>query len=369
MFVSVYHTKINLDRYIVRNTQGIVSDWNENLSEAKEKSRALYLDKDCFIGMQNNENRYGYLNNENISDIISVNYEGKTLEELSEADMESLLQIRSDKINENLMMDSKNNYTDTEIARFMDKAGDLSVISMGYSEGWKVLAENMGGFGILLNIVITVLILPLFGRDSGVQMEELVRSARFGQKRLNLSRILSAYLAATVLYFASMMIYFNILMMPFGFEGGNQPIQSNVRAFFSLYNITYLQQFMINLLVGYLGLIFMVSAALMVTIILKNLLASASLIAIFYIMLIVIDQLYVYEINHWFANFMPVHMTEFWHFYTGNELYRIWGRSIPCLNWSIIVSLILSAIFLAIGILVLLRDKICRIYLKKGSDA
>ena len=111
MFVSVYHTKINLDRYIVRNTQGIVSDWNENLSEAKEKSRALYLDKDCFIGMQNNENRYGYLNNENISDIISVNYEGKTLEELSEADMESLLQIRSDKINENLMMDSKNNYT------------------------------------------------------------------------------------------------------------------------------------------------------------------------------------------------------------------------------------------------------------------
>ena len=53
--------------------------------------------------MQNNENRYGYLNNENISDIISVNYEGKTLEELSEADMESLLQIRSDKINENLM--------------------------------------------------------------------------------------------------------------------------------------------------------------------------------------------------------------------------------------------------------------------------
>lgn len=359
MFVSVYHTKINLDRYIVRNTQGIVSDWNENLSEAKEKSKVLYLDKDCFIGMQNNENRYGYLNNENISDIISVNYEGKTLEELSEADMESFLQIRSDKINENLMMDSKNNYTDTEIARFMDKAGNLSVISMGYSEGWKVLAENMGGFGILLNIVITVLILPLFGRDSGVQMEELVRSARFGQKRLNLSRILSAYLAATVLYFASMMIYFSILMMPFGFEGGNQPIQSNARAFFSLYNITYLQQFMINLLVGYLGLIFMVSAALMVTIILKNLLASASLIAIFYIMLIVIDQLYVYEINHWFANFMPVHMTEFWHFYTGNELYRIWGRSIPCLNWSIVMSLILSVIFLVIGISVLLRERIC----------
>lgn len=89
----------------------------------------------------------------------------------------------------------------------------------------------------------------------------------------------------------------------------------------------------------------MVSVALMVTIILKNFFASASLIAIFYIMLIVIDQLYVYEINHWFANFMPIHMTEFWHFYTGNELYRIWGRSIPCLNWSIVMSLILSAIF------------------------
>ncbi len=357
LLVSAYHTKINLDRYTVRDTQGIVADWNENLSDAKEKSRALYLDKHCLLGMQKNENRYGYLNHENIRDIISVNYEGKTLEELSEADMESFLQIRSEKINENLMMDSKNNYTDSEIAGFMDKAGDLSVISMGYAEGWKVLADSMGGFGIVLNLVITALILPLFGRDLSVQMEELVRSARFGQKRLDFARILSAYLSATVLYIAGMMIYFSIFMMPYGLEGANQPIQSNVRAFFSLYNITYLQQFMINLLAGYSGLIFMVSAALMVTIILKNLLAGASLIVSFYIGLIVIDQLYVYEINHWFANFMPVHMTGFWHFYTGNELYRIWGRSIPCLDWSIFMSLILSVAFLAAGIFVLFSSE------------
>ncbi len=216
------------------------------------------------------------VNNENISALISADYEEKTLEELSE--------------------------------------------------------DDMGSFVILLNLVITALILPLFGRDSNVQMEELVRSARFGQKRLDFSRILSAYLLATLFYVCSVAIYFIVVMLPLGID-------------------------MVNFLAGYVGLVFMVSVALMVTIILKNLLASASLIAIFYVMLIVINQLYVYEINHWFANFMPVRMAQFRHFYTENELYCIMGRSVPCLDWSIAVSLFLSVIFLVIVILVLCKGK------------
>lgn len=184
-----------------------------------------------------------------------------------------------------------------------------------------------------------------------------MRSGRYGKRQLDMARIMAAYLTATVLYICSTAIYFVIVMLPFGFDGAGQPIQSNVRTFFSLYNITYLQQFLWNLFRGYVVLIFMVSLALFVTILLKNILAGASVIAIFLVMLVVFNQIYLYPVNHRFTNFMPVRMTDFWHFYTGNELYRICGSSISCMSWSIVVSLTLSVILLAGSLLALYADR------------
>lgn len=101
----------------------------------------------------------------------------------------------------------------------------------------------------------------------------------------------------------------------------------------------------------------MVSLTLIVTILLKNILAGASVIAIFLVMLVIFNQVYLYPVNHWFANFMPVRMTNFWHFYVGNELYRICGFSISCMRWSIVISLTLSVIFLVSSFTVLYANR------------
>ena len=353
LVVSVYDSQRNLDRYNVHDAQGIAVTWKDNLSSAKSASRGLYLDKECMESLRENANLYGYLNGDNITELILSNYERKTLEELSDNEMERFFQIRAETIYENLTLDTQKGYTDEEIANFMDRAKSLSALSVEYAEGWKVLAEKMGNYVFLIVIMIAVLVLPLFGRDPAVQMEELVRSSRYGKRQLDMARITAAYLTATVLYVCSMAVYFIIIMLPFGFDGANQPIQSNVMTFYSLYNITYLQQFLWNLFRGYVVLIFMVSLTLIVTILLKNLLAGASVIAIFMVMLVIFNQVYLYPINHWFTNFMPVRMTDFWHFYTGNELYRIFGFSISCMSWCIVVSMILSAIFLAVGMIAL----------------
>lgn len=357
LIVSVYDSQRNLDRYNVRDAQGVSVTWKDNLSEARSASRGLYLDKECMESLQENVNLYGYLNGDNITELIFSNYERKTLEELSDNEMDRFFQIRAETIYENLVLDTQKGYMDEEIANFMDRAESLSNLSMGYAEGWKALEEKMGNFVFLIVVIISVLVLPLFGRDPAVQMEELVRSSRYGKRQLDMARITAAYLTATVLYVCSMAIYFVIVILPFGFDGASQPIQSNVRTFFSLYNITYLQQFLWNLFRGYVVLIFMVSLVLIVTILLKNILAGASVIAIFLVMLVIFNQIYLYPVNHWFTNFMPVRMTNFWHFYTGNELYRICGFSISCMSWSIVVSLTLSVVFLAGSVIALFNNR------------
>lgn len=353
LVVSVYDSQRNLDRYNVRDTQGIAVTWKDNLSEARKASEGLYLDRECMESLREDENRYGCLNGENIMELVIRNYEGKTLEELSDDEMEHFFRTRARTINENLVQNTEKGYTDKEIANFMDKAESLSALSMGYAEGWKALEDMMGKFFFLLVIIISVLGLPLFGRDPAVKMEEMVRSCRYGKRQLDRARIAAAYLTATTLYVCSMAVYFVIVMLPFGFDGAGQPIQSNVSTFFSLYNITYLQQFLWNLFIGYVVLLFMVSLVLLVTIFLKNILAGASVIAIFLVMLVIFNQIYLYPVNHWFTNFMPVRMTDFRHFYIGNELYRICGFSISCMSWSVVVSLTLSVFLLAGSVLVL----------------
>lgn len=355
--VSVYGSQRNLDRYNVRDAQGITVVWKDNLSEAKSASRGLYLDKECMERLREDADLYGYLNGGNITELISSNYEGKTLEELSDDEMSRFFQIRAGTIYENLVLDTQKGYTDTETANFMDKAEALSALSVEYAEGWKALSEKMGNFVLLMVIAISVLVLPLFGQDPAVRMEELVRSGRYGKRRLDMARIMAAYLTATVLYFCSMAVHFVIVMLPFGFDGADQPIQSNARTFFSICSITYRQQFLLDLFIGYVVMVFMASLALLVTILLKNILAGASVIAVFLVMLMVFDQVYLYPVNHWFANFMPVKMTDFRHFYTGNELYRIFGLSIPCMSWSVIVSLALSVTFLAGSLAVLSANR------------
>lgn len=359
LVVSVYNSHTNLNRYNnLYDEQG--GTWKGNLSEARKTSKGLYLDRKCMEDLREDENRYGYVNGENIMELVIRNYEGKTLEELSDDEMEHFFQTRTQTIYENLVQDTKKGYTDKEIANFMDKAKSLTTLSMGYAEGWKALEEKMGSFVFMLVIIISALVLPLFGRDPAVKMEEIVRSCRHGKRQLDRARIVAAYLTATVLYICSMAVYFVIVMLPFGFDGAGQLIQSNERTFFSLYNITYMQKFLWNLFTGYVVLVFMVSLVLLVTILLRNILASASVITIFLVMLVIFNQIYLYQVCHWFTNFMPVRMTDFWHTYVGNELYRICGFSISCRSWSIVVSLILSVGFLVAGLIAL------HVYRKKG---
>ena len=361
LLASLYHSRRNLERYNQYDEDGICVGWPETLSEAKRMSEGLYLDTACMMELKKDADTYGYLNGENINALISENYERKTLQELSKEDMEGFFEKRVETISENLTQDLKKNYTDQETERLMEKAQNLSELPAGYAEGWKTLSENMGNFVFLLLLLLSALLLPVFGRDSQVQMEELAHSAKFGKRKLDQSRIASAYLIVTALYWCGMAVYFIIVMAPFGFNGAGQPIQNDVRMFYSLYQITYFQQFLINLLIGYAALLFLTGLTLSVTIILKNSLAGASVIGAFCVMLLIFNQVYVYQVDHWFANFMTVKMTDFRHFYTGNEFYRILGVSVPCLNWSVMVSLVLSAVFLMIEILVLRKNR------KKGD--
>lgn len=347
---SIYSTYSELKRYNIPNSEGIAVTWQENLHHAKTNLQGKDINREFLSLMQQHEKEFAYVDERNLEDLVAANYDGKSVRDLLDEDINNFYLKRLSNIRTMLEESQRIHYTQEEIERFMQSAKQVSEIKFGYAEGWKVLNTDMGLFVVLLLILISVLLLPLFGIDSKSNMQELYRSTQYGKKPLDYARMLTAFLTATFLYICGITLFFAVKMIPFGLEGWNQYIQSNSNTFFSLYNITNLQQFLLNALIGLIAMLFVVSLLLLITILMEKVMTSAVVFAFFWMLLLLFDQMYLWPINHYFANFMPLRMTSFSHYYINNEIYRVFGYSFSCMTWSILVSGILGGIILASAI-------------------
>jgi len=349
---SACSTYTSLRRYVVPDVDGVAVTWQENLAHTRESLHGKTLDRKLIASVRQQENLI-YADENSLSEIVRLNYEGKTIRELTDEEMDSFYQTRLSRIRTMLEENQYIRYTQEEKEYFLQKAKQLSEIPFGYAEGWKALNRDLGTFAPLLLIVISVLLLPLFGTDPKVSMNELYRSSRYGKKPLDTARILTAFIAGPVLYFLGMVLFFAIKMIPFGLDGGNQYIQSNTVTFLSLYNITYLQQFFINAAVGFIALLFVICLLLLITAVMEKTMNSAAVSAFFWVTLLLFDQMYLWPVNHYFANFMPLRLTAFSHYYTGNEVYRIFGFRFSVLSWSVLLSGLLAGVMLLLTVMCL----------------
>lgn len=346
---SVCSTYISLRGYMASGIDGTVVTWQENLAHARASLQGKSIDLELLSFMRQQEN-FIYVDENSLNEIVRLNYEGKSVRELTDGEIGSFYQTRISGIRAMLEENQHIQYTQDEKEHFLQQASKLSKIPFGYAEGWKVLNRDMGTFVPVLMIFIAVLLLPLFGTDPKVGMNELYRSTRYGKKTLDNARIWTAVIVGSALYSLGMVLYFAIKMIPFGLDGGIQYIQSNMTTFFSIYNITYLQQFFINAAVGFIALLFVICLLILITVVMEKMMNSAVVFAFFWITLLLFDQMYLWPVNHYFANFMPLRLTAFSHYYTGNEVYRILGYSLSVLNWSVMLAGLIAGVMLVLAI-------------------
>lgn len=346
---SACSTYLSLRRYMVSSVDGTIVTFQENVAHARTNQQGKAIDRELLSFMREKDEII-YIDETSMNEIVRLNYEGKLIQELTDEEIGSFYQTRLSRIRDMLEENQYIQYTQEEKEYFFQKASQLSEIPFGYAEGWKVLNKDMSIFVPLLIIFISVLLLPIFGSDTKVSMKELYRSTRYGKKTLGTARILTAFIVGSVLYFGGISLFFVIRMIPFGLDGAMQYIQSNMTTFFSIFNMTYLQQFFANVAVGFIALFFDVCLLILITVVMDKMMNSAVVFVLFWITLLLFDQMYIWKVNHYFANFMPLRMTSFTHYYIGNEIYRILGCSLSCMIWSILLSSLLAGILLLLAI-------------------
>lgn len=340
ILLSVSSTCQAVKSYELWDEGGVVASGRENLKHGKENAVSRSIE-DAIVMCRGLEEAV-YVEETNIEKLVALNYQNKTAGALSDAEINLFFENRLREIERRLDENINVDYTESEKERFRKEAEKLTSLTVGFSEGWKVLNRDIGRLIVIISVMISIIIMPLFTEETQTGMQELIRSAMKGKRQLDFARIITAYGMGSILYFLAVFLCFLIKMMPFGFAGANEYIQSSENTFFSVFHISYLQQFAWNCLRGYAALIFVVSMTILISVMLEQVMAGYAAICFFWGLLLIMNQMISFEVNHMFANFMPLRLADSLDFYNRNEIYRVAGRTFDSIVWCPVVALILS---------------------------
>lgn len=351
---SIVTAVSNLNNYNIYDQTGEVeiSGWG-NIKESKKKEHNSVLDENTLQDIVDRKDKSKYVYNSSNVRIANSVYMDKKLSELTKDDIKNFYDSRNGIINDMIGNSGQINgeLTEVQINHFMKSSNSVKTpIEIGYAEGWKNLNNDMIDFVPLILGLISILILPIFGEDPKIKMTELYTSTDKGKNILVKSRILAGLQTGTLIYVLSMIVFSLSKLIVFGFQGGYLPIQSNAKFFFSIRNISYFQQYLLNFTIGFVAMLFIVAIVMLFTAITRQIVAGGVILAFLWIIMTMMPP--VGLINRYFVNFLPYKMTDFNSYYLDNEIYNIFGGVLNKSTLVIIVSLVLMVIFIGIAFVI-----------------
>lgn len=332
--VSILSSLASLKKYNVYDQSGnVIISSKDNLKESKSDKHNKLLDEKTIKDVVERKDKSKFLYNSNLVTLIASNYE-KKLEELTDEDISDFYNQRIINVEANIggaaMVD--------DIKAVVQKAkNNLSTpIEIGYAEGWKNLNNDMIDFTTIIIFIIPFIIIPIFGEDPKIRMRQLYTATKYGKRDLVKAKVITGFVVGTIIYTTAISIFSISKLIIFGFKGANLPIQSSVKYLFCPYNLTYFQQYLINIFVGFMAMLFLVSLTLLVTSILEQILSSAVVVAFILAIMTMLPNNNFY-FNYYFKNFLPYSMTNFNSYYIHPQIYNLFGKMIPTYMMVIVV--------------------------------
>ena len=82
----------------------------------------------------------------------------------------------------------------------------------------------------------------------------------------------------------------------------------------------------------------------------KRVMAGIVAVSFYWILLLIMEKMISSEVNHVFANFMPLRLSGSMDYYIHNEIYRFAGKTFHAIVWCPAVAVVLSAFMVGIAV-------------------
>ena len=132
-----------------------------------------------------------------------------------------------------------------------------------YIDGWAALLQNISTFILILALAIGFFVSGIFSDEFQTKADSIFFSTKLGRNKGVLSKISAGFMITTVFYLLFVLLYTGIVLLILGVDGANCPIQLDLWR--SVYNVTFLQAYLLIVLGGYVGTLFASLLAMLIS--------------------------------------------------------------------------------------------------------
>lgn len=132
-----------------------------------------------------------------------------------------------------------------------------------YADGWAALLQNISTFILILALIIGFFVSGIFSDEFGTKADSIFFSTKLGRNKGILSKIGTGFFITTVFYVVFVLLYTFIVLFILGSDGAGCPVQLDLWR--SVYNITFLQAYLLIVAGGYVGTLFASILAMLVS--------------------------------------------------------------------------------------------------------
>lgn len=125
-----------------------------------------------------------------------------------------------------------------------------------YSDGWEALLEYAPSIFMLVVLISGFLVSGIFSDEFQLKADSIFFSSKLGRNKAIAAKIKAGFIVVTSIYWIMILLYSGIVLAVLGTGGANCAIQNGFPNWKSFYNITYLQDYLLTVLGGYLGSLF-----------------------------------------------------------------------------------------------------------------
>ena len=234
--------KVLEENSIIVNSEGYLSNDVEESNKAYSKMQGFSDIKKMISRAYGEFQKYNYYLADSITkEQISSFYDRRTLG-----------------LKEWLYSDNQNNlYSEEEKQFLIAQYEELETpFYYEYADGWEALLEYSTTLVMLVVLITGFLVSGIFSDEIQLKADSIFFSTVLGRNRAVKAKIKAGFAVVTVIYWTTILLFTGIVLAVLGASGANCAIQNGFANWKSFYNITYLQAYLLTVLGGYLGNLF-----------------------------------------------------------------------------------------------------------------
>lgn len=125
-----------------------------------------------------------------------------------------------------------------------------------YLEGWKQLFEWYSMVAMLTMMILGYLVSGIFSNEFQWRADAILFSAEHGRNKAVAAKVKAGFGIVTGIYWVMVLLYTAFVLMCCGADGAACPIQANWDSWKSFYNIKIWQEYLLLVIGGYIGCLF-----------------------------------------------------------------------------------------------------------------